>query len=77
MLSNEEKIEYFQKLLDVDDNYFKEELYTYYFLLEQGTFEFLNQCNSYDDIDEKTNYLISKIAMHEHEDCISNIIECY
>jgi hypothetical protein len=77
MLSFEDKKQYFEKILEVDNNCFAEELYLYFFTLEQGNFDFLNNLNNYNEIENKTNYLISKIAKHEHEDSISNIIENY
>lgn len=77
MLEFEDKKRYFEKLSEAYDDCFSEELYLYFFVLEQGDFDFLHKCNNYTDIENKMNYLISKIAKHEHEDCTSNIIECY
>jgi hypothetical protein len=77
MLNFEDKKRYFEKILEAKNDYLREELYLYFFTLEQGNFDFLHNCNNYNDIEQKTNYLISKIAKHEHEDCISNIIESY
>ena len=52
-------------------------MYIYFFTLEQGEFSFLDKLNNLEEIDKRIKLVLSKIAKHEHEDCIPNIIENY
>jgi hypothetical protein len=77
MLTLEKKIEYFKKYLLLESDCMKDELYLYFFELENGQFDFLNNLNTYADIENKTKFIISKMFMHEHEDGLFDIIENY
>lgn len=79
MLTLEQKIEYLKKnLLDEQQSScMKDELYLYFFELENGRFDFLNNLNSHTDIENKIKLVASKMFMHEHEDGLFNIIENY
>lgn len=77
MLTIKQKIKYFEEYLLDNSNWMKEELYLYFFELENGNFKFLEHLNSKTEIENKINFLISKMAMHEHEDSLFNIIESY
>ena len=52
-------------------------MYIYFFTLEQGDFSFLDKLDNLEEIDKRVKLVLSKIAKHEHEDCIPNIIENY
>lgn len=77
MLKIEEKIKIFEELLESQDYIYVEEMYIYFFTLEQGDFSFLEKLNSIEEIKKKVDFVLAKIAKHEHQDCISNIIENY
>lgn len=79
MLTIEEKIKYFEKyLFDINhNNCMMDELHLYFFELQNGSFNFLNQLESYADIENKVKFIVSKMFMHDHEDGLSNIIENY
>ncbi len=81
MLNIETKIKYFQEyLLDTDASYhaqMKEEIYLYFFELENGNFSFLDSLKTKSDIEHKVDFLVSKMIMHEHEDGLYTIIENY
>ncbi len=81
MLSFEEKIAYFEHCLENQNrNYhdtMKDEIYLYFFELENGNFDFLNTLKTQDEIRNKVDFLVSKMVMHEHEDGLYNIIENY
>lgn len=77
MLTLEQKIEYFKKSLAQENDCMKDELYLYFFELENGKFDFLDKINSHTDIEDKIKFITSKMFMHEHEDGLFNIIENY
>ena len=77
MLKIEEKISIFEELLKSQDYIYAEEMYIYFFTLEQGNFSFLEKLNSIEEIKNKVDFVLAKIAKHEHQDSISNIIENY
>jgi hypothetical protein len=77
MLDLNQKIKIFEELLELDNSNYAEEMYIYFFTLEQGDFDFLNKLASLEEIDKRVKFVLAKIAKHEHEDCISNIIENY
>jgi len=77
MLTLNEKIEYFEQYLQNHDSFMEEELHLYFFELENGSFDFLNQLNSKLAIENKIEYLVEKMLRHYHEDGLHNIIENY
>lgn len=77
MLTIEQKIEYFEKCLLDKSDCMKDELYLYFFELENGKFDFLHKLNSHADIEDKIRFITSKMFMHEQEDGLFNIIENY
>lgn len=77
MLTIKQKVKYFEEYLLDNSDWMKDELYLYFFELENGNFEFLEHLNSKTEIENKINLLVSKMAMHEHEDSLFNIIESY
>ena len=81
MLSFEEKIAYFEHCLENQNRSYhdsmKDEIYLYFFELENGSFNFLNSLITQDEISNKVDFLVSKMVMHEHEDGLYNIIENY
>jgi|UniRef100_UPI0040482D84 hypothetical protein len=77
MLKIDEKIRIFEELLESQDYIYAEEMYIYFFTLEQGSFDFLEKLNSIEEIKNKVDFVLAKIAKHEHQDAISNIIENY
>lgn len=78
MLTLEEKILLFKKLLcDKKGNYadlMKDEIYFYFFENERG-FDFLKSLDSKNQINNKVDFLVNKMIMHEQEDGLQNIIE--
>lgn len=77
MLDLNQKIKIFEELLELDNSNYAEEMYIYFFTLEQGDFDFLNKLANLEEIDKRVKFVLAKIAKHEHEDCIPNIIENY
>jgi len=81
MLDLDEKISYFEQCLqNTNTNYYdkmKEEIHLYFFEMENGTFDFLESLHTQLEIENKVNFLVSKMVMHEHEDGLHNIIENY
>ena len=77
MLDLNQKIKIFVELIESDNSIYAEEMYIYFFTLEQGEFSFLDKLNNLEEIDKRIKLVLSKIAKHEHEDCIPNIIENY
>ena len=77
MLDLNQKIKIFEELIESDNSIYAEEMYIYFFTLEQGEFSFLDKLNNLEEIDKRIKLFLSKIAKHEHEDCIPNIIENY
>lgn len=84
MLSLKEKIKTFENyLLIEDDSYLgnmKEEIYQYFFVLYESednssSFQFLDEKNTTQDIQELIDFIASKMIMHEHEDGLEKIIE--
>ena len=77
MLDLNQKIKIFEELIESDNSIYAEEMYIYFFTLEQGEFSFLDKLNNLEEIDKRIKLVLSKIAKHQHEDCIPNIIENY
>ena len=77
MLDLNQKIKIFEELIVSDNSIYAEKMYIYFFTLEQGEFSFLDKLNNLEEIDKRIKLVLSKIAKHEHEDCIPNIIENY
>ena len=77
MLDLNQKIKIFEELLELDNSNYAEEMYIYFFTLEQGDFDFLSKLANLEEIDKRVKFVLAKIAKHEHEDCIPNIIENY
>jgi len=85
MLSLESKIIIFKNyLLTGNGSYgdiMRNEIYSYFFEIEEeeisSKFHFLEHLNSSKEIENKVDFLVSKMIMHEHEDGVRNIIENY
>jgi hypothetical protein len=77
MLTLNEKIEYFGQCLLDYNGCMEQELHLYFFELEYGSFDFLNQLNSKLEIEDKIDYLVRMMLKHDHEDSLHNIIENY
>jgi len=79
MLTLEEKIEIFKtELLSKNESYadtMKEEIY-FFFFENEYPFDFLNDLNSVETIQNKVNVIIHKMIMHEDEEELRDIIEC-
>ena len=75
------KIFYFKSLLQLPEDgvrkQMKNEIFEYYFELENGNFQFLEKHHSNEEIKNKIDLVIHKMIMHEHEDELWNIIEEY
>lgn len=75
------KISYFKLLLQLPETGIrkekKQEIFEYYFDLENGSFQFLENHNSKEEIEMRLDLVIHKLIMHEHEDEIWEIIEEY
>jgi hypothetical protein len=80
MLSLENKIEFLEQYLEIkNDSYndqMKEEIYFHLFE-NRNEFEFLNKLKSKEEIENKIDFLISKMIMHEHEEGLEIIIDNY
>jgi hypothetical protein len=78
MLTLEEKIEIFKtELLSKNESYadtMKEEIY-FFFFENEYPFDFLNDLNSVEAIQNKVNVIIHKMIMHEDEEELRDIIE--
>jgi hypothetical protein len=77
MLTLNKKIDYFEQYLLNCNGFMEEELHIYFFELENGSFDFLNQLNSKPEIEDKIDYLVRMMLKHDHEDGLHNIIENY
>ncbi len=85
MLSLESKINIFKNYLLIRNGSYgdvmKDEIYYYFFEYEEDDISsnphFLQHLNSSEEIENKVDFLVSKMIMHEHEDGIRNIIENY
>ena len=77
MLNLEQKIEYFKNCLEnKNDNYadiMKNEIYFYFFENERN-FNFLNNLNLKEEIENKIEFVVSNMILNEHQDGIENII---
>lgn len=80
MLTYQEKKVFLKKYLCADENSYadimKEELYFYFFENEIEC-SFLKVLLNEEEIMSKIDFVISKMILHEHEDCIELIIENY
>ncbi len=79
MLNSEQKITYFKEYLSIKNDNFgdeiKQEIMFYY--ENNNDFAFLEKLNSYPQITEKIEFLVSKIILHSHEDGLHNIVQNY
>lgn len=77
MLTLEEKIEIFKtQLLSKNESYadtMKEEIY-FFFFENEYPFDFLNELNSAEAIQNKVNVIIHKMILHEDEEKLRDII---
>lgn len=75
-----EKIEYLKKYLEIKkDNYgdeMKDEL-LFCFFENNYSINFLNNLKTKVDIENKVEFLVSKMILHENEDGLTNIILNY
>lgn len=80
MLTFEEKNEWFKTQLTIKNNNYgdeiKDEIY-FYFFENENRLDFLNELESKVQIENKLEFLVSKIIIHEHEDGLTNIIHNY
>lgn len=80
MLSFEEKIESFIAYLEIKNNNYgdivKDDIY-FHFFENENSLGFLHKIESKIEIENKIEFLVSKIILHEHEDAFSNIIYNY
>lgn len=80
MLSLEEKINKFKYFLSIKNenyaDYMKDELY-FYFFVNQNDMKFLNCLETEEQIEEKINFLTTKMIMFENLEGISEIINNY
>ena len=78
MLKLEEKIEIFKtELLSKNESYadtMKDEIY-FFFFENEYPFDFLNDLNSVEAIQNKVNVIIHKMIMHEDEEELRDIIK--
>jgi len=86
MLNLKEKIDYFEKYLEKKDNSYydkmKDEIYLHFFELygnknDTDGFLFLNEMQTKKDIEQYTDFLISKMIMNEHISGLDDIIYEY
>jgi hypothetical protein len=80
MLNFEEKIQIFESLLlsknDSYADFMKDEIYFYFFENHRG-FDFLKGINTHKELEDKMEFIISKMIRHEHEEGLLTIIEEY
>lgn len=80
MLNFESKKEIFKNILDMkNDSYgdfMKDEIY-FHFFVNENDLTFLNKYKNFDEIEEKVNFLISKMIMFEDKEGLSEIIHHY
>lgn len=80
MLSFEERIEWFKSQLEIKHNNYgddiRDEIY-FHFFENQNSLDFLNDIESKSEIENKIEFLVTKIIMHGHEDGLTNIIYDY
>ena len=83
MLNINNKIKYFEQILSFKNGSYadsiKDEVYSYYFEMigdstDTENFSFLNILSNKEEIDNKVNYIVSKIIMHEHHAGIEDLI---
>lgn len=80
MLNFESKKEILKNILNIkNDSYgdfMKDEIY-FHFFVNKNDLTFLNEYNNFDEIEEKVNFLISKMIMLEDKEGLSEIIHHY
>lgn len=80
MLNFESKKEIFKNILNMkNDSYgdfMKDEIY-FHFFVNENDLTFLNKYKNFDEIEEKVNFLISKMIMLEDKEGLSEIIHHY
>lgn len=80
-MSHTHKIAYFKSLLETQEHGYRQkikyEIYSYYFELENGSFDFLIKLKTDHDIETRLDIVIHKMIMYEHEDGLWDIMEEY
>jgi hypothetical protein len=80
MLNRNEKIAIFEKYLAVRyESYgdvMRDEIKDYYAKNKSGLY-FLDKLQTEEEIENKVNFLVSKMILLEHQDSLQNIIENY
>lgn len=80
MLNTLQKIEFFKEYLCAkNENYgdkMKEEIY-FCFFENRFDINFLNSLNTNQDIENKVEFLVSKMILHDHEDGLDAVILNY
>jgi hypothetical protein len=80
MLSKNEKIAAFEAFLAVRyESYgdvMRDEIKNYY-AENESELSFLDKLKTKEEIENKINFVVSKMILHEHEDSLQNIIENY
>ena len=77
MLNLEDKIQYFGDYIALkNENYgdlMKDEIY-FHFFENENSLDFLDTLESEKDIENKVEFIVSKMIMNEHQDSLTNII---
>ncbi|MGB0999195.1 MAG: hypothetical protein ACPGVE_02540 [Flavobacteriales bacterium] len=80
MLSLNNKIKHFKDYISIkNENYgdmMKDEIY-FYFFENENNLDFLNNLESENDIENKVEFLVSKMILNEHQEGLGYIIENY
>jgi len=78
MLTISEKINHFELYLSQKNNNYgdtiKEDLSIQFFDFDNFNFDFLKKLKTKKEIENKIEFIVSKIILHEHEDGINSII---
>ena len=81
MLNQKQKIDYLKLYLSLkNDNYgdtVKEDIYFYYFDLENFNFNFLKKLETKKEIETKIEFIVSKFILNKHQDNLNNILNEY
>lgn len=80
MLSKNEKIAAFEASLSVRHESYgdmmRDEIKNYY-ADNKSELSFLDKLKTKEEIENKVNFVVSKMILHEHQDSLQNIIENY
>ena len=80
MLSKNEKIAAFEAFLAVKYESYGDEMrdeIKNYYAENESELSFLDKLKTKDEIENKINFVVSKMILHEHEDSLQNIIVNY